>query len=135
MTYSTDNIKLSLDRTYCNGHRLFCDNTYGVHGEPKLPFETRRSIIEDLCDYFETKNEPSIFVLDETDEDRQALERLFEELISQGNRLIIEYDSSQKRELRKDKMYLDILKSGKKLSINGTAIGSVEEYWIWKRNV
>ena len=103
----------------------------GVHSGPVLPFKKRRQIIENLCDYFDTKNKPSIFVLDEADKDRQALERLFKDLISQGNKLSVEYDSAAKREKAKDDMYISILKAGKKLSINGVEISSVEDYWRW----
>ena len=132
--YSDGDIELSIDRTYCEGHRLFCDSTTGVSGGPVLLFEKRRQIIENLCDYFDTKNEPSIFVIDEADKDRQALERLFKDLISHGHKLSVEYDSAAKREKAKDDMYISILKAGKKLSINGVEISSVEDYWRWKHD-
>jgi hypothetical protein len=132
--YSDGDIELSLDRTYFDGHRLFCDSTSGVRGGPVLPFEKRRQIIENLCDYFDTKNEPSIFVLDEADKDRKALERLFEDLISQGNKLSVEYDSAAKREKAKDDEYIGVLEAGKIISIHGVEIGSVEDYWRWKHD-
>jgi hypothetical protein len=134
MLYSDSDVELSLDRTYCDGHRLFCDSTVGVRGGPVLPFEKRRQIIENLCDYFDTKSKPSIFVLDEADKDRKTLERLFEDLISQGNKLSVEHDSAAKREKAKDDMYISILKAGKKLSIHGVEISSVEDYWRWKHD-
>ena len=59
MLYTDGDIELLLDRTYCDGHRLFCDSTIGVRGGPVLPFRKRRQIIENLCDYFDTKNKPS----------------------------------------------------------------------------
>jgi hypothetical protein len=132
LLYSDGDIELTLDRTYCDGHRLFCDSTIGGRGGPVIPFKKRRQIIENLCDYFDTKNVPVIFVLDEADKDRKALERLFKDLISQGNELSVEYDSAAKREKDKDDMYISILKAGKKLSINGVEISSVEDYWRWK---
>jgi hypothetical protein len=46
----------------------------------------------------------------------------------------VEYDSAAKREKAKDDMYISILKAGKKLSINGVEINSVEAYWKWKRD-
>lgn len=134
MLYSDGDIELSLDRTYCDGHRLFCDSIVGVRGGPALPFTKRRQIIENLCDYFDTKNKASIFVLDVADKDRHALERLFKDLISLGNKLSVEYDSAAKREKAKDDMYIRILKAGKKLSINGVEISSVEDYWRWKHD-
>ncbi|MGD8814661.1 MAG: hypothetical protein PVI78_09320 [Anaerolineales bacterium] len=134
MLYSDGDIELMLERTYCDGHRLFCDSTRGVRGGPALPFEKRRQILENLCDYFDTKNEPSIFVLDEADKDRQALEQLFQDLISQGNKLSVEYDSAAKREKAKDDMFIGILEAGKKLSIHGVEISSVEDYWRWKND-
>jgi hypothetical protein len=132
--YSDGDIELSLERTYCDGHRLYCNSIIGVHGGLVLPFVKRRQIIENLCDYFDTKNEPSIFVLDEADKDRQALERLFKDLRSQGHKLSVEYDSAAKREKAKDDMYISVLKAGKKLSIYGVEISSVEDYWRWKHN-
>jgi len=36
--------------------------------------------------------------LDEADKDRKALERLFKDLVSQGNKLSVEYDSPAKRD-------------------------------------
>jgi len=135
MVYTDGDIELLLVRTYCDGHRLFCDSTTGVHSGLVLSFDKRRQIIENLCDYFDTKNKPSIFVLDEADKDLQMLERLFKDLISQGNKLSVEYDSAAKREKANDDMYIGILKAGKKLSIQGVEIDSVEDYWRWKRNV
>jgi hypothetical protein len=135
MLYSDGEVELSLVRTYSDGHRLFCDSISGVRDGLVLPFEKRRQIIEDLCDYFDTKNRPSIFVIDEADRDRQALELLFRDLISQGNKISVEYDSAAKREMARDDMYISTLKAGKKLSINGVEIGSVEDYWKWKNNV
>jgi hypothetical protein len=132
--YSDGDIELSLERTYFDGHRLYCNSIIRVRGGHDLPFKKRRQIIENLCEYFDTKNKPSIFVLDEADKDRQALERLFKDLISQGNKLSVEYDSVAKREKAKDDMYISILKAGKKLSINGVEISSVEDYWRWKND-
>ena len=132
--YRDGDMELMLDRTYCDGHRLFCDSTSGVRGGPVLPFIKRSQIIENLCDYFDTKNKPSIFVLDEADKDRQALERLFMDLISQGNKLSVEYDSAAKREKARDDMYIGVLKAGKKISIHGVEISSVEDYWRWKQD-
>ena len=134
MVYTDGDIELLLVRTYCDGHRLFCDSTTGVHSGLVLSLDKRRQIIENLCDYFDTKNKPSIFVLDEADKDLQALERLFKVLISQGNKLSVEYDSAAKREKANDDMYIGILKDGKKLSIQGVEINSIEDYWRWKRN-
>ena len=134
MIYTDGDLEIILDRTYCDGHRLFCESTTGVHNGLVLPFRKRKQIIENLCDYFDTMNKPSIFVLDEADKDRQALERLFKDLISQGNKLYVEYDSAAYREKSKDDMFIGILEAGKKLSIHGVEINSVEDYWRWKRN-
>ena len=134
MLYTDSDIELLLTRTYCDGHRLFCESTTGVHNGLVLPFNKRRQIIENLCEFFDTKNKPSIFVIDEADKDLQALERLFKDLISQGNKLSLEYDSAGKREKAKDDMYIGILKAGKKLSIHGVEISCVEDYWRWKRD-
>ena len=132
MLYSDSDIELSLERTYCDGHRLFCNSFIEVRGGPLIPFSKRRQIIENICDYFDTKNAASIFVLDVADKDRQALEQLFKDLISKGHKLSVEYDSATKREKFRDDMNISILKAGKKLSINGVEINSVEDYWRWK---
>ncbi|MGD8815071.1 MAG: hypothetical protein PVI78_11425 [Anaerolineales bacterium] len=134
MLYSDGDIELTLVRTYCDGHRIFCNSTLGIHGGLVLPVKKRRQIIENLCDYFDTKIKALIFVLDEADKDRQALERLFEDLISQGHKLSVEYDSAAQREKAKDDMFISILKAGKKLSIHGVEISSVEDYWKWKHD-
>lgn len=134
MLYRDGDIELLLERTYCDGHRLFCDSTSGVRGGPVLPFIQRRRIIENLCDFFDTKNKPTIFVLDEADKDRQALEQLFKDLASLGNKLSVEYDSAAKREKARDDMYIGVLKAGKKISIHGVEISSVEDYWRWKQD-
>jgi hypothetical protein len=134
MLYRDGDIELLLERTYCDGHRLFCDSTSGVRGGLVLPFGKRRQIIENLCDFFDTKNKPSIFVVDEADKDRHALEQLFKDLVSQGNKLSVEYDSAAKREKARDDMYIGVLKAGKKISINGVEIRSVEDYWRWKQD-
>jgi hypothetical protein len=134
MVYRDGDIELLLERTYCDGHRLFCDSTSGVRSGLVLPFGKRRQIIENLCDFFDTKNKPSIFVVDEADKDRHALEQLFKDLVSQGNKLSVEYDSAAKREKARDDMYIGVLKAGKKISINGVEISSVEDYWRWKQD-
>lgn len=134
MVYSDNDLELSLERTYCNGHRLYCSNTSGEHGAPAIPFIKRKEIIENLCEHFNTKKEPSIFVLDEADKDRKELERLFADLVSNGHKITVEYDSATKREQVQDEMYISILKAGKRLSINGKEIKSVEDYWRWKND-
>lgn len=131
-TYRRGDLKLSMDRTYGDGHRLFCDNTSGARGFPSLSLPVRRQVITDLCDYFDARTNPLIFVIDESDKDRGDLERLFEILISAGYQLAIEYDSEEKRNRRKDDMYIGILRAGKELTINGTDIASEAEYWRWK---
>lgn len=132
--YSDNDLELSLERTYCNGHRLYCNNTAGEYGGPSLPFNKRLEIIENLCEYFDTKTERSIFVLDEADKDKEELIRLFSDLLSKGHKITVEYDSAKKREQAQDEMYIGTLKAGKKLSINGKDIESVEAYWRWKHD-
>lgn len=125
MVYADGEVELHLERTYCNGHRLYCDNTSGVNG-PALAFGKRRELILNLCEFFNTKDAPTIFVLDEADKDRHQLEMLFTNLLSQGHKVSVEYDSVEKRDQVFDEMHLSILRAGKKLSINGVEIKSVE---------
>ena len=134
MLYRDGDIELLLERTYCDGHRLFFDSTSGVRGGPVLPFIQRRRIIENLCDFFDTKNKPTIFVLDEADKDRKALEQLFKDLVSLGNSFLWNSTAPLNSEKAIDDMYIGVLKAGKKISIHGVEISSVEDYWRWKQD-
>ena len=99
---------------------------------PPLSFGKRKDIINNLCDYFDTIVEPVIFVVDEADENRKELEQLFSGLVSKGHKITVEYDSAKKREQTRKNEYIGILKAGKKLSINGWEIDSLEaleDYW------
>jgi hypothetical protein len=132
MVYADGDGELHLERTHCNGHRLFCDNTSGA-ARPALAFAKRREVIVNLCDFFKTKESATIFVVDEADKDHGQLEALFAELVSVGHKVAVEYDSAQKRAGIMDEMYLGFLRAGKKLSIDGVDIPSVEGYWRWKK--
>lgn len=57
---------------------------------------------------------------------------IFEVLITNGHKIVVEYDSEEKREKSRDEMYLSILKAGKKLTINEIEIESEADYWRWK---
>jgi hypothetical protein len=130
--YRRDGLEVALDRTYCDGHRLFCDCTSGKRGFPHLPISIRQQIILDLCDYFDSLSNPLIYVIDELDPNRIELEQLFDTLITKGHKISVEYDSEEKREKSRDEMYLGILRAGKELKINETEIHSEADYWRWK---
>ncbi len=89
--YTDAEVRLQLDRTLDFGHRLYCDNT--TH----LPLPKRQEIITHLCEHFRTQSEPTIFVLDETDKDREVLNAFLGELIAAGHQLTVELDSEEKR--------------------------------------
>lgn len=91
LIYTDAELRLELDRTLSFGHRLYCDNT--VH----LPLPKRQEIITRLCEHFRTKDEPSIFVMDETDKDREALTAFLNSLTAEGHQLTLEIDSEEKR--------------------------------------
>ena len=91
MIYTDAEVRLEMERTVSFGHRLYCDNT--VH----LPLPKRQEIVANLCEHFRTKDEPVIFVIDETDKDRDALGVMFTELSANGHQLTIELDSEEKR--------------------------------------
>jgi len=91
LTYKDDDVKLEMERTNDFGHRLYCDNT--AH----LPIAKREQIITNLCEHFKTHLEPSVFVIDEKDRDREALANFLYILIAAGNKLEIEWDSEEKR--------------------------------------
>jgi hypothetical protein len=126
MEYRDAEGALSLERTYNNGHRLYCNDTRTI------PLARRRAVIKNLCDYFDTKSVPNIFVVDEADKDRQELETLLADLVSQGHHITVEHDSAAKREQAQDAMYLGVLKAGKRITIAGAPITTAEEYWRWK---
>lgn len=132
MLYVDGDVELQLERTHANGHRLYCNDTSGATG-PALPFGKRREVILNLCDFFDTKAAPTIFVVDERDKDRRELELLFAGLVSQGHKVGVEYDSAQKRENAADEMHLSILQAGKMLVIDGVEIKTIDDYWRWKR--
>jgi hypothetical protein len=92
LIYTDAEVRLEMERTLSFGHRLYCDNT--VH----LPLPKRQQIITHLCEHFRTKDEPTIFVLDETDKDREALTAFLTELTAAGHQLAIELDSEEKRQ-------------------------------------
>jgi hypothetical protein len=134
IVYADHDLALSLTRTYCDGHRLFCIDTATAPGGGPLPFRKRQEVIENLCEYFNTVARPSIFVIDEADRDREKLAKLFSNLVSKGHQISVEYDSAEKREQARDEMFIGILKAGKALSIHGRDITSIEDYWRWKNN-
>lgn len=109
MTYADSQVKLSLEQTLCDGHRIYCDSIANSNG-PALPFAKRQEVILNLCDFFETADAAVIFVVDERDKDRHTLEVLFAELAAQGHKVSIEYDSAEKREQFLDEMYLSDLR-------------------------
>lgn len=134
MFYTDGNLRLWLETTYCDGHRLYCSNTTSDDTGVELAFSKRKNIIQNLCDYFDTKLTSTIFVLDEDDKDRCELELLFSDLVSNGHKIVVEYDSTEKREQAQDEMRINILEAGKTLSIDGVKIVSIEDYWRWKEN-
>lgn len=133
-TYFSGNVELTLSRTYSDGHRLFCDGTSrNQHGLP-YPIDKREGIIRNICEYFETMRHPTIFVIDDQDQDFAALVSLIEALRIEGHKLELEIDSEEQRDRARDDMYLKIIRGGKELSIDGVDIISEEEYWRWKRD-
>jgi hypothetical protein len=134
MTYTDPDLKLDLERTYCSGHRLYCNNTQKDRQGNIISLKKRQAILDNLCDHFKTKESPNIFVLDIADKDHDGISTYIANLADKGHKVSIESDSAEIREQHQEDMYLGILKAGKKLSINGTDIGSVEEYFEWKKN-
>ena len=59
--YTDADLSLTLERTYCSGHRIYCDSTSGKHDGLDLPFSKRREIIMNLCAEFGTTQEPIRF--------------------------------------------------------------------------
>jgi hypothetical protein len=92
LIYTDAEVRLEMERTLEFGHRLYCDNT--AH----LPFPKRQQIVTHLCEHFRTQEQPTIFVLDETDKDRDALAAFLTELTTAGHQLTIELDSEEKRQ-------------------------------------
>jgi len=134
VSYKDSDLELPLQRTYCDGHRLYCaDTERDIDGSP-IPLRKRIQIINNLCAYFQSKSNENVFVLDEADKDRKDIISHIEKLSKKGHKVSIESDSAEIREQFEDEMHIGILNSGKKLSINGHEINSVEEYMKWKEN-
>lgn len=127
IAYRDSSGELWLQRTYNRVNRLYCGDTQ------KLPFSRRKAVVENLCDYFHTLSEPSVFVLDEGDKDRKDLEALFDRLVGGGHKITVEYDSAKKQEQFEEGTYLSVIRAGKKLVIEGVELTSEADYWEWKR--
>ena len=134
MTYRDSDLELPLQRTYCDGHRLYCVDTEKDIGGSPIPLKKRIQIINNLCEYFLSKESETIFVLDEVDKDCKDIVLYIEKLSKNGHKVSIESDSAAIREQHEDEMHIEILNSGKKLSINSQEINSVDEYIEWKNN-
>ena len=132
LIYKDQDIELHLNHTYCDGKRLYCNDTSGLIG-PGLPLSQRQEIFKNLCHYFNTKWWRYIFVLDERDKDRLELERFFAELAASGHKISVEYDSAEKREQVFDEMHLSFLRTGHKVIIDGIELNNAEDYWRWKQ--
>ncbi len=127
IAYSDSSGELWLQMSYNRVRRFYCRDT------EKLPLGRRKEVVENLCDYFQTRLEPSVFVLDERDKDRKELEDLFARLVGEDHKITVEYDSAEKREHFEDTMYLQVLRAGKKLVLDGVELGTEAEYWQWKQ--
>ena len=98
----------------------------------RLPLTRRKQILEDLCDYLSTKNEPAVFVIDETDKHRRELEQTIRELTASGHRLTVKHTSSEQCKQAEDTQWLRWIKAGKKLKIGETEIATEEDYLRWR---
>jgi hypothetical protein len=134
MTYMDSDLELPLQRTYCDGHRLYCVDTEKDIGGSPIPLKKRIQIINNLCEYFLSKKNENIFVLDEADKDHKGIISYIDKLSKKGHKVSTEIDSAALREQHEDEMHIGILNSGKKLSINGHEINSVDDYMEWKKN-
>lgn len=130
--YSDSEVELDVRQTWCDGHRIYCDDISLRNNRPLL-FSKRREVIQNLCEHFGTKDELTIFVIDQRDKDFGELNALFAQLIAQGHNISVEHDSEEKRDAFLDEMYLMCLKAGKWIRIDGIRIETVEEYWQWKQ--
>ena len=110
----------------CRDSRIYCDDT------AKLPFSRRKRVMENLCDYYETVTNPLIVVLDERDKDREQLERVIARMSAQGQKITIEYWTAEMQEQFEQGWQLGLLRAGKKLRIDGTELGTVEDLERWK---
>jgi hypothetical protein len=110
----------------CRDSRIYCDDT------AKLPFSRRKRVMENLCDYYETMINPVIVVLDERDKDREELERVIARMSAQGQKITIDYWTAEMQEQFEQGWQLGLLGAGKKLRIDGTELGTVEDYERWK---
>lgn len=74
-----------------------CDRIYAAD-TAKLPFSRRERVLANVFDFFQAAIKRLVLIVDEDDKDRAELERLVTRLAAEGQKLTIEYDSSQKRD-------------------------------------
>lgn len=131
--YAENDLALSIPHTWCAGNRIFCDGIQAAPGAARLAADRREAVIRNLCTHFDTRSRELIFMLDEQDPDRVRLTALLQELAAGGHRVRVEYDSEARREERRDRMYLGILRAGRELNINGADIADEDAYRRWKQ--
>lgn len=132
LVYNRGSLEVFLARTCCDGQRLFFTDCELDSGDSLLRTEARLTLLEDLCQHFDTRRKELVLVLDEEDKDRVAVEAHIDGLIEDGHRLQLEWDSEALRAARMDEMYLDIIASRSALVLEGVEIDSPESYWRWK---
>ena len=106
--------------------RIYCADTV------KLPFPRRELVLKNMCDYYETVTNPAIVVVEETDKDREELERMIARLCAEGEKLTMECVTEGMEAQFENGWQLRWLGAGKRLKIEGTEISTVEDYVRWK---
>ncbi len=128
MEYKDNDIELYLERSYCSGHRLYCRNTDVDKNQNPITLSKRLEIMDNLCDYFKTKEKETIFVLEVADKDRTALLNHIDELKQEGHLLKTEDSSPEIRNEFTDIKNLRWIKSGKTIQVGDIEIKTIEDY-------
>ena len=115
--YRDDHGQLWLQCNFLKTWRLHCEDTAG------LPLARRKQVLENVCDYLNTKSERAVFVIDEEDEHRFELETAIDQLAASGHKLTFEHTSAGQRRQFEKGWQRAWLQAGKKLRRHTGEVG------------
>ena len=131
--YTGRGLSLVLERTYCRGHRIFTQSIAAGAGEPPLSFAERSQVLRDLCEFFETCRNETVFVIWDTDPHRRELETLLAKLQADGELISIERDNDKNRQAAFDRQNLELLRDGWKVTLEGREFRTAAAYEEWMK--
>jgi hypothetical protein len=125
ITYSLPDKYMHLWFTWIDGARIYTKTINKWEGGLLLTRDEKKKVFNEVLRFVEQKAEKPIIVIDKDDPSRG----LWEELCSASQPLIksIEYTSREVQYQSQRKMYLDFIKAGKKVVIDGVEISNVKD--------